>query len=131
MRPLRIDGPPDAQRVALAAQYLRERLEGRFEVLTEHYLLLEAEPRILESLTRAEAEAADAAGVPLHHPDIIITELGIIALIIEIDGSIHDTKPGRRATAVRDRHYADAGLNCRVLPGVDYDMLDNILKSLN
>lgn len=48
------------------------------------------------------------AGAIVHHPDIVCLRNGKPALIVELDGSFHDTVPGRRRTERRDRDYLRA-----------------------
>ena len=120
-------GKSDYQQLQEAARIVAECLAGR---LTE----LEIEPTLwipndgsppftissvgMDSFATAEDEdgmpgppASDAYS--FRRPDIAAFLDGCASmLLVELDGSWHDTVPGRRATDRRDRDYRAAGISC-------------------
>ena len=69
-----------------------------------------AEPTFAEEAgKRLNADASDRLYVR-RHPDLCVTIAGVPRLVVEMDGSWHDTPPGRKATDRRDRSYRDAGI---------------------
>ena len=59
-------------------------------------------------------------GATIRHPDIIVTLQGKVWLVVEMDGSWHDTVAGRRQTDRRDRDYRLAGLDCIAIRESEY-----------
>ena len=107
MRPLRLDGAPDAQRLAMLRQTLTNLGIRPDSMLTEH-------PILIDRITYEASLGWPGMGYDIkqthivHVPDITILGKNGIACIVELDGSIHDTRSGRRKTERRDRDYADA-----------------------
>ncbi len=63
-------------------------------------------------------------GCVAHHPDIVIlNKRGRPICIVELDGSYHDSKTGRRKTERRNGHYRDARIPCIVLNIADLKLL--------
>ena len=109
-------GKSDDHQIAQAEQLLLAAVppEMRLCVDREPYLLLPRDgtrPFLLTSLDNLEPEALEKSFV-VRHPDVCLTIKGRPALIVELDGSWHDTLPGRKATDRRDRDYRAAGLPC-------------------
>ena len=56
----------------------------------------------------------------VQHPDVMICgDDYAVSFIVELDGSIHHTKPGMRQTERRGKSYAEAGLPCIILDKAD------------
>ena len=75
----------------------------------------------------------------VQHPDVMVCDDEYaISFIVELDGSIHQTKPGMRQTERRNQSYAEAGIKCIILDKADLkelgvtwqDYLDAELKEL-
>ena len=118
MRPLRLDGAPDAQRLAMLRQCLTELGIRPSSMLTEHPILID---RITYEarLGWPGMECNIRKTHIVHMPDITILGKNGIACLVELDGSIHDTRSGRRKTERRDRDYADARI-----PHITLNMAD-------
>jgi len=56
-------------------------------------------------------------GAIIHHPDIVLLNRANLkpCLIIEVDGSWHDTKAGARKTEKRNKHYTEYGLKYHIV----------------
>ena len=48
----------------------------------------------------------------MRHPDLAVLDGTRPVFLVELDGSWHDTVPGRKATDRRDRDYRAAGIPC-------------------
>ena len=88
---------------------------------------------IAQSLTREQVER-----YKVQHPDVLVFGAENRALfVVEIDGSIHHTKPGMKQTANRNSTYHKADVQCIVLDKMDLkvlkmtwqDYLDSELKA--
>ena len=74
---------------------------------------------IAQSLTREQVER-----YKVQHPDVLVFGDENRALfVVEIDGSIHHTKPGMRQTERRNTTYRNAGIKCIVLDKADLKVL--------
>ena len=122
MNPLRLDGAPDAQRLAMLRQTLTDLGIRPDSMLTEHPVIID---RITyeASLGWPGMEYSVKKTHIIHMPDITIRDKNGIACLVELDGSIHDTRSGRRKTERRDRDYTDAHI-----PHIAMNMAD--LKEL-
>jgi len=113
MRPLRIEGSPDAGRVVQAAAELITHLK-QYRIVTEGYVTISrdtdrvtgAYDRHFESLIPSDRRTDDL----IRHPDIMILDRTRVRGIVELDGSIHDTRPGRKKTGRRNKTYEAAGI---------------------
>ena len=71
-----------------------------------------------------DVQKSDLKGMVQHKPDIVVCDImGKAKYIIELDGSIHHTKPGAKKTAKRNANYRLAKI-----PFIVIDIMD--LKSL-
>lgn len=119
MRALRIEGSPDEVRVTVLANRIRRVLPPGMSAVTQGYAAFDRETG---GLVAAFGDAPpEYARHMIRHPDIMIMRGRKLACIVELDGSIHDTGPGRRKTERRDSVYRDSGVPYIVLhdPGDD------------
>ena len=68
-----------------------------------------------------------------HHPDIMVLDKHFkLVLIIEIDGSAHDDRPGRRRTYKRDKDYEEMGIErfVKINKGEESDWHQALIDSL-
>ena len=77
----------------------------------------------------------DGRVIKSHHPDIMVLDKHFkLVLIIEIDGSAHDDRPGRRRTYKRDKDYEEMGIErfIKINKGEEKDwrsaVIDHILE---
>ena len=105
MKPLRIEGSPDATQIAEIANYIREKYALPAPlVLADNYIVIEPSTYTFDVAYTVSKEQAE--GKIIHHPDIMILDKQMkLKAIIEIDGSIHDTPSGRRKTERRNQDY--------------------------
>ena len=102
MRPLRIDGKPDEEKLTMTVKILFELGIPRHEIRRDWYILLE---RDTYNVTYHESLNGDMKRYIVHHPDILIVRDGSLKCVIEVDGSIHDTNRGKRRTEKRNNNY--------------------------
>ena len=132
------EGDDDAVRVSTFLGELGARLPKRYGAYGQLYLVLDPQRRTLyddddgnmidpdlvwpiaeHGIGEPRARKLKAAGYYVMHPDITIIDhasrrrtwphdIGYPRVVIELDGSIHDTRPGRRKTERRNRKYKDA-----------------------
>ncbi len=135
-----LDGKSDeAQLQALYAYLIHSCGWPPDRVKKEPYLLFSRYDGSLVALCEERVTQEELDGCIPHHPDLVITyKRGKPRCIIELDGSIHDSKSGRRKTEKRNGHYRDAHLPCIVINIADlaftgetwFAYLDRKLKRL-
>ena len=117
--PLSLDGKTDEENLTITVKILLDLGVPRHQIKRDWYILID---RNTYSVTCHESLNVDPDGLKryiIHHPDILIMCDNALKCIIEIDGSIHDTGPGRRKTEKRDRNYTDASI-----PHISLNMAD-------
>ena len=81
----------------------------------------------------------DLKGTVQHHPDIMVRgKHGSLKYVIELDGSIHHTKPGAKRTAKRNADYKLAKMpfitidiqDLKTLKASWFDYLDEEVKKM-
>ena len=75
----------------------------------------------------------DGRVIKSHHPDIMVLDKHFkLVLIIEIDGSAHDDRPGRRKTYKRDKDYEEMGIErfIKINKGEESDWHQALIDSL-
>ena len=119
-------GKSDDADIERARRVLTDRaLISPAAILKEPQLLLPRDdaPYAYKPITADEAERI-AAETPSYypadldvlymrrHPDLCCSVNGYPRMVVELDGSWHDTVPGRKATDRRDRDYKYSGISC-------------------
>ena len=125
MKPLRIDGKPDEERLNVAVKILLDMKILPYQIRQDHFLIIH---RTTYQATVSEFLSGNPANLKryiIHRPDIIVygrdnTTLGCI---IEIDGSVHDTNRGKRKTERRNSDYWSANIPYIVLNEADLEYL--------
>ena len=120
MRPLRIDGKPDEEKLTMTVKILLELGIPRHEIRRDWYILLE---RDTYNVTYHESLNGDMKRYIVHHPDILIVRDGTIRCVLEVDGSVHDSNRGKRRTEKRNSDYWSAKLSYIVLNEADLKYL--------
>ena len=93
------------------------------QIFKEHFILISRWDYSVIGVYKELAQS-DLKGTVQHHPDIIVRDRhGSLKYVIELDGSIHHTKPGAKKTAKRNANYKLANM-----PFIAIDILD--LKAL-
>ena len=120
MRAIRLDGCPDSERVNRAIKELYALGFQRGEILHDHFLLINRYTgrAIVRNLLQQDP-AGNWKQFIIHRPDIMLWRHHVVRCIIEIDGTIHDTRAGRRRTENRNRDYVDTGIPHIILNEAD------------
>ena len=110
----------------------------RTKIIKEPIMLLSKWDYSLQGMYRDLAKQ-ELNGTVQHKPDIVVCDRhGLARYIIELDGSIHHTKPGAKKTAKRNANYKLANLPFIVIDIVDLkelgvswiDHLDEEMKQM-
>ena len=115
MKPLQIEGSPDEEDLVRVQNILIQGGIPQSRVIRNGWCQYHVEEK-KAYVTRDYPKPMSDAFLPLpvvqlHHPDIMVLNTkGKLALIIEIDGSAHDTRPGRKRTYNRDKDYEELGV---------------------
>ena len=114
MKPLQIEGSPDEEDLVWVQNILRKMGVPQSQIIRNGYLFYHDEKReVCYSRDDNTAPVWGAYSMSVgrwvtHHPDIMmVNKKKVLKLIIEIDGSAHDDRPGRRRTHKRDQHYEE------------------------
>ncbi len=122
MKPLRLDGKTDEEQLNAMSTYLYEK---GHRIIKEPYLLFDRETGAPKGLALQYITEPQAKRYIIHHPDLIIPDPKHLAkCIIEIDGSYHDSKAGKRKTEKRNAHYQTAKIPYIILNVADLKLLD-------
>ena len=119
-------GKSDDADLHAAADILRRHADPDAVILIEPYLLLDrdgaAPPRVVAGISRDDMAAAGLAGVIVRRPDVVLVQPDgrTPQLVIEIDGSYHDSVQGRKATDRRSRDYRRHEIACTVVNKSQY-----------
>ena len=106
-------GKSDDQSIAAARAALVDSGIHHAAIFTEPYLLIPLLPSLRTCLLTETAEdppGGTEGRYTVRHPDLVVAASGVPLLIVEVDGSWHDTIPGRKATDRRNRDYRAAGI---------------------
>ena len=113
MKPLQIEGPPDEEDLVWVQNALLSGGLPPGRVIRNGYLFYHDERKEVAYSRDDNVQPMWEKGMGpgrwiTHHPDImVIDKRRVLRLIIEIDGSAHDDRPGRRRTYKRDKDYEE------------------------
>ena len=114
MKPLQIEGPPDEEDLVWVQNTLRKMDISQDRIIRNGYLFYHDEKKQIfyNRTSMIPPNWGDLSETSnrwlIHHPDImLLNKKGTLKLIIEIDGSAHDDRPGRRRTYKRDQDYEE------------------------
>ena len=108
------------------------------QILKEHFILISRWDYSVICVCRELAQS-DLKGTVQHHPDIMVRDKhGSLKYVIELDGSIHHTKPGAKRTAKRNANYKLAKIPFIAIDIADlkelkvswFDYLDEEMKKM-
>ena len=114
MKPLQIEGSPDEEDLVWVQNILRKMGVPQSQIIRNGYLFYHDEGnQFFYSRTGGTPPnwgnwSESSNRWIIHHPDVMmVNKNGTLKLIIEIDGSAHDDRPGSRRTYKRDQHYEE------------------------
>ncbi len=108
------------------------------QILKEHFILISRWDYSVTGVYK-DLSKPDLKGTVQHHPDIMVRDMhGSLKYVIELDGSIHHTKPGAKRTAKRNADYKLAKIPFIVIDITDlkelkvswFDYLDKEMKRM-
>ena len=109
MKPLQIEGSPDEEDLVRVQNMLVKLGVCLDRIVRNGFLEWNADLSKARWTQQGEEPAhVGESGWVLHHPDIMILDpldRTRVKCIIEIDGSAHNDRPGRRRTYKRDLNY--------------------------
>ena len=112
MRPLQIEGSPDEEDLVRTVNLLVKLGISQDRIIRNGYIEYNVDSGTMycsDSWGPDPNRASKAGEVwQIHHPDIMIMDKENpkkLKCIVEIDGSAHNTRPGRRRTHRRDDDY--------------------------
>ena len=133
------DGEDDAELVSRVLNYLNSRLPEGYYALAQAYIIIDAEDgksQWYQHVTEDDVKEITKGMKPLIiHPDILVLKImdirgemrphGMdrIVCAVELDGSIHDTRRGRKKDVKRSVKYETGGIHRVVINQADYAAL--------
>ena len=117
MQPLQINGKTDdGDLIDVVNELVNEHGIPRNRIRRDWFITIHRDTGKADKIT-AFLSKEETKNRIVHNPDIIVLdyEEKKILLIIELDGSIHDTPSGQKKTRKRNEAYNDAGLQYCVL----------------
>lgn len=128
----------DADLLDIIAHLVNRHGIQRTQILKEPIMLLSKWNYKLSKICWC-LEKSELNGMVPHKPDIVVRNFGgAVAFLVELDGSIHHTKPGAKKTAKRNADYRLANIPFIVIDIQDlkflgiswYDHLDKEMKNM-
>ena len=128
----------DADLLGLIAHLKNVHRIPRTQIIKEPIILLSKWDYGMQGMRRDLAKS-ELRGTVQHKPDIVVCDThGLARYVIELDGSIHHTKPGAKKTAKRNADYKLANLPFIVIDIMDlkelgiswFDHLDEEMKNM-
>ena len=129
------EGDSDAALVTAVWQYLDIHLPSGYYAVTQPYVVIDAEDRSYRVYRRLNAWDLDPVTTGMKplvaHPDLAVLQSTLhqgkpgpdwIVCVVELDGSIHDTRPGRKQTIKRNAKYEAGKIPYVVINQADYRM---------
>ena len=111
MKPLQIEGSPDEEDLVRTVNMLVKLGIRPERIIRNGFLEWNADlSKARWTASWDEPAHAGESGWVLQHPDIMILDpqdLAKVKAIVEIDGSAHDTRPGRKRTYKRNLVYEE------------------------
>ena len=133
------DGPDDEVRVMDFMNKLKARLPSNYAAEAQMFVVMDPHnrwtkadnyvPFALHHIDRRRAQWFREHGYSVAHPDVTIVGYPGMApfthltAVIELDGSIHDTRPGHKKTLLRNKKYREGGVHCITVNEADCKML--------
>ncbi len=111
------DGDDDAEAVAIATNYLNSNLPEGYYAVSQPYLLVDPGGEHATSLVMNVQKGMlktmrSGYRMVVAHPDIVVMRESVdtgwanmIVCAVELDGSIHDSRPGKKQTDKRNKKY--------------------------
>ena len=111
------DGDDDAEAVAIATNYLNSNLPEGYYAVSQPYLLVDPGGEHATSLVMNVQKSMlktmrSGYRMVVAHPDIVVMRESVdtgwanmIVCAVELDGSIHDSRPGKKQTDKRNKKY--------------------------
>ena len=130
------DGEDDAVLVSIVLNHLNQNLPEGYYAVSQVYIVVDSEEgwsRWYEHVTKQDlAEMTEGMKPFIIHPDVLVVKgpphgratcLDKIVCAVELDGSIHDTKPGHKQTDKRAAKYEAGSIPCVVINQADYSLI--------
>ena len=129
------EGDSDAWLVTEVLQYLDIHLPSGYYAVAQPYVVIDAEDgsyRVYRHVRSTDLEFITAGMKPLvAHPDLAVLQSTLhqgkpgpdrIVCVVELDGSIHDTRQGRKQTIKRNAKYEAGKIPYVAINQADYRM---------